>query len=93
MAYFVLQYEVVEDYVERRTEFREIHLGKAQEAANRGELVLAGAVGDPIDGALLVFKGESPEVAESFARDDPYVVNGLVTRWTVKPWNVVVGGE
>jgi uncharacterized protein len=93
MGYYTLTYEVVDDYVERRAQFRDEHLGIAREAHERGELVLAGAVGDPVDGALLVFHGDRPSVAEDFARNDPYVLNGLVTRWQVKPWNVVIGGD
>lgn len=90
MSYYVLSYEVVADYVELRSAFREEHLGVAKQAQERGELVLAGAVGDPIDGALLVFRGSDASIAENFARNDPYVLNGLVTKWTVKPWNVVI---
>ena len=30
---------------------------------------------------------------EEFAKNDPYVVNGLVTEWNVRPWTVVFGGE
>lgn len=90
MPYFVLSYEVVEDYVERRAQFREEHLGLASDARERGELILAGAVGDPIDGALLLFRSDDASVAETFARNDPYVVSGLVTSWTVRPWHVVI---
>jgi hypothetical protein len=64
-----------------------------REAHARGELMLAGALGDPPDGALLVFRGETPEVAERFARADPYVTNGLVSHWRVRPWAVVIGGD
>jgi uncharacterized protein len=90
VPYFVLTYEVVDDYVERRAQFRGEHLGIAKESQERGELILAGAVGDPVDGALLVFRVEDSAIAEDFARNDPYVINGLVTNWTVKPWNVVI---
>jgi uncharacterized protein len=90
VPYFVLAYEVVDNYVERRAQFREEHLGIVKESHERGELILAGAVGDPIDGALLVFRAEDAAIAEDFARNDPYVINGLVTNWTVKPWNVVI---
>jgi uncharacterized protein YciI len=38
-----------------------------------------------------VFQGDGPSAAEAFARDDPYVRNGLVTNWRVRIWNVVVG--
>ena len=91
MKYFALQYEVVENYVERRAPLREEHLKLLREAHARGEVVMAGALGDPPDGALLVFRSESPSTAEEFARHDPYVTRGLITRWTVRPWNVVVG--
>jgi uncharacterized protein len=90
MSYFVLTYQVVSDYVERRAEFREEHLGIAKAAHERGELILAGAAGDPIDSALLVFKCDDESIPAEFARNDPYVQNGLVINWTVKPWNVVI---
>ena len=91
--YYLLLYDVVDDYVERRAAFREIHLKMAKEAEARGEIVLAGAFADPVDGAALVFRGDDRSVAENFAKADPYVRNGLVTSWRVRPWNVVIGGE
>lgn len=93
MNYYVLEYRVVDDFVNRRVPYRPAHLQLVKEAHARGEMPLAGAVGDPPDGALLVFRGESGQVAEDFARDDPYVTSGLVTSWRVRPWNVVVGRE
>jgi uncharacterized protein len=93
MAYFVLLYEVVDDFLERRGEFRGIHLGLAKEAHERGEVVMAGALADPADGAILLFRGDDPSAAERFAENDPYVKNGLVTRWRVRPWTVVIGGD
>jgi uncharacterized protein len=93
VAYYILTYEVVDNYEERRTPYRPEHLELIQEMHGRGELVMAGAVGQPLDGALLVFRGDDPSAAENFARNDPYVKNGLVTNWTVKPWNVVISGE
>ena len=92
MAYFLLLYDVVDDYLERRGEFREEHLGMARAAHERGEIVMAGALAEPADGAVLVFRGEDPSVAERFAEHDPYVKNGLVARWRVRPWTVVIGG-
>ncbi len=93
MKYFVLIYEVVADYITRRAQYRDEHLRLAREAHGRGDLVMAGALSDPADRALLVFRAADPSVAEAFARNDPYVANGLVTRWEVRAWNVVVGGE
>ena len=93
MKYFALFYDVVEDYVARRAVFREEHLRLAREAHRRGELVLAGALTDPADRALLVFRAADRSAVEEFARNDPYVRNGLVTRWEVRPWTVVIGNE
>jgi len=93
MNYYALFYELVDDMVTRRVPFREEHLRLAREARERGELVLAGALADPVDRALLVFHLDDKSKAESFARQDPYVVNGLAKRWEVRLWNVVVGNE
>ena len=84
--HYLLLYDVVPDYVARRAAFRAEHLSLAQAAHARGELVLGGALADPVDGAVLVFRGDSPTAAEAFARADPYVRNGLVTRWRVRAW-------
>jgi uncharacterized protein len=93
VRYFALFYDVVEDFVARRQAHRAEHLSMALAAHTRGELVLAGALAEPADGALLVFRCVDRSVAEDFARRDPYVRAGLVTRWTVRPWSVVIGGE
>lgn len=92
MKYFALFYYVVEDFVSRRSPYREEHLRLAREAFHRGELLLAGALTDPADRALLVFRAADRSIAEEFALNDPYVTNGLVTRWEVRPWAVVIGG-
>jgi uncharacterized protein YciI len=89
--HYLLIYEVSPDYLARRPQYRAVHLKLAWQAAERGELLLGGAVGDPIEGSILLFSADSPAVAEAFARADPYVHNGLVTRWSVKPWRTVVG--
>jgi hypothetical protein len=91
MAHYALFYDVVDDMVNKRAPYRAEHLQLIREAQARGELLMAGAVGNPPDGALVIFRSESPDVAEAFARDDPYVKQGLVTKWTVKPWALVTG--
>jgi uncharacterized protein len=88
--HLVLEYTLADDYLERRAALREEHLALARAAHERGELLLAGALPDPYDRALLVWTAPR-EVVERFAESDPYVVQGLVTGWTVRPWNVVVG--
>ena len=89
--HYVLLYDVVEDMVTKRAPFREEHLKLIRDGHARGEIVMAGAVGAPVDGALLVFRAESPDVVERFVAADPYVKQGLVIRWKVKPWTVVAG--
>ena len=89
----LLFYEASEDYPAKRARFRSEHLAKAWQAAQRGELVLGGAFADPVDGAVLLFKGESRSVAEEFARADPYVTGGAVKRWYVREWTTVVGDQ
>ncbi len=89
--YFILFYDLVDDYLERRKPLREEHLKAAREAVARGELFLGGALADPADEALLIFKTDDPSVPERFAKADPYVHNGLVKKWTVRKWTVVVG--
>ena len=91
MKHFALVYEVVENYAERREPYRAAHLRLVQQAYERGEIVMAGALGEPPSGALLIFHAESPAVAEQFVHTDPYVAAGIVTRWQVKPWHLVVG--
>ncbi len=91
--HFLLFYDLEPDYLERRADFRAEHLGLAWEAQKRGELVLAGALADPADGAVLLFTGDTPEVAERFAEADPYVRAGLVSAWRVRAWTTVVGAN
>jgi uncharacterized protein YciI len=91
LKHYLLFYDVGADYLEKRAAFRAVHLNKAWQAHERGELVLGGALSEPVDGAVLLFKGDSPQVAEAFARGDPYVVNGLVRSWRVREWATVVG--
>ncbi|WP_042298807.1 YciI-like protein [Paraburkholderia kururiensis] len=91
--HYLLMYDVAPDYLQRRGEYRAAHLALAWAAASRGELLLAGALTDPVDGAVLLFTGETSAVAEDFARADPYVREGLVTRWHVRGWQTVVGEQ
>jgi uncharacterized protein YciI len=89
--HYLLLYDFAPDYMERRPAFRADHLRLAWDAHARGELVLGGALADPPDGAVVLFDADSPDVARRFAEADPYVRNGLVTRWQVRPWTTVAG--
>jgi len=89
--HWLLRYTTTPDYLERRAAFREAHLALAWTAADSGDLILGGAVGDPPESALLLFANAA--AARAFAEADPYVANGLVARWEVLPWNTVVGAQ
>jgi uncharacterized protein YciI len=89
--HYLLCYDLAPDYLERRAQFRTEHLQLAWQAQERGELVLAGALSDPVDTAVLMFQAESPDVVEAFAKSDPYVTKGLVRGYRVRPWNTVIG--
>lgn len=91
--HYAMFYDFCSDYLERRARFRADHLRHAWESNARDELQLGGAFADPAAGALLIFKCDSPAVPEQFAAQDPYVKNGLVTRWRVRPWTTVVGED
>ena len=91
MNYYALFYHLTGDYMERRPQFREEHLQLARDSVGRSEMNMAGALGEPPDQALFIFLSPDSSAAENFARNDPYVQNGLVTNWEVKPWSVVIG--
>ncbi|MFN6130121.1 MAG: YciI-like protein [Planctomycetota bacterium] len=88
--FYLLIYDVVDDYVERRTPLRQQHLELAREYAARGMLVLGGALADPVDQAVLVFEAETIEPVQAFVDRDPYVKHGLVHAHRIRPWNVAV---
>lgn len=89
--HYVLFYDYAADYMERRAQFRDAHLKLAWDSHARGEFQLGGVLADPVDGAMLWFKADSPAVVEAFVAADPYVANGLVTRWRIRPWMTVAG--
>jgi hypothetical protein len=91
--HYLLMYDVGPDYLENRAAFRDEHLALAWQAHARGELLLGGALADPVDTAILLFSGSTPEAAERFAAADPYVRQGLVARWRVRPWHTVAGTD
>jgi uncharacterized protein len=93
LGYYALIYDTVDDYITRRAPFRQEHLKLAAEARERGELLMGGAFTDPADMALLVFRADNRGIVESFARRDPYVLNGLISHWEVRAWNVVIGNS
>jgi uncharacterized protein len=93
MPYFAVFYDVVDDFVKRRAVFREEHLRLVTESYTSGELLLGGALADPVDRALLIFQVHDKSIVETFVQKDPYVVNGLVKKSEIRPWNIVTGEE
>ena len=91
--HYLLFYDAAENYVTARAPYRKAHLLHAMAAHQRGEIILAGAFANPADGAMLVFQGDTPKVAEDFAKADPYVLNGLIKSWRVREWTTVVGND
>jgi uncharacterized protein YciI len=93
MNYYALIYYYVEDYLTRRTQFREEHLKRANDLHNLGQLILAGVFSDPPYQALLIFKVQDKSVIEDFIKNDPYVKNGIVTKWEIKEMMVGIGNK
>ncbi len=89
--HYLLMYTLAPDYMERRGQFRTEHLQLGWQAQERGEIVVAGALAEPADMAVLMFSCASSDTVEQFAKADPYVINGLVTSYVIRPWNTVVG--
>ncbi|MCH4822057.1 YciI family protein [Gramella lutea] len=93
MNYYILNYKLADSYLNDRGKYRAEHLGMAKEAAEKGELILGGAMDEPADEAVLIFRSENDKIAKGFAESDPYVKNGLVKQWEVRKWNAVVGSK
>ena len=93
MNYYILNYKLADNYLQDRGQYRAEHLGMAKEAAGKGELVLGGALDEPADQAFLIFRSENDQTATAFAKNDPYVKNGLIKEWEVRKWNAVVGSR
>ncbi len=93
MNYYILNYKLADNYLQDRGQYRAEHLGMAKEAAEKGQLVLGGALDEPADEAFLIFHGENDKTATAFAKNDPYVKNGLIKEWTVRKWNAVIGSN
>lgn len=91
--YHVLNYKYVPDILEKRGPHRDAHLGAARKQDEAGKLLIAGAAGDPVDGAVFVFKNTSKEDIEEFVQTDPYMKAGLISSWSLQPFNAVAGSE
>jgi len=88
---YVLQYDYVADAFEKRKPHREAHLAMINKQKKNGNVVLAGAIDNPPSGGLLIFRNLSQNDIEQLAQQDPYVINGVVEKYTIKPYMAVVG--
>jgi uncharacterized protein YciI len=86
--HWIVTYEVVDDYVERREAIRERHLEVVRAAHDSGLLVMGGAFSEPVDGAVIIFESDDAKPIEDWIGNDPYVRAGLVTSWQVRKWSV-----
>ena len=93
MNYYILKYKLADNYLQDRGQYRAEHLGMAKEVSENGKLVLGGAMDEPADEAILIFRSKDEKVATAFAENDPYVKNGLIKEWTVRKWNAVIGSK
>jgi uncharacterized protein YciI len=92
MKHFLLIYNYAPDWMEKRGPVRPAHLELARASVARDELQLGGAVpSDESPFGLVLFKSETAQTAEDFARADPYVNQGVVAKWRVREWITVVG--
>ncbi len=88
----VLEYTFRDDHLTARLPYRSEHLAYAWAAAERGEMILGGAVGDGPYTGLMIFTGEDPiALASAHAAADPYVLHGIALSWRALPWATVVG--
>lgn len=87
---YILFYDYVPDIATRREPYRAQHLALLNELHEQGQVLMAGALDEPLDSAAIVFSSDR-EAAVRFVESDPYVANGLVTEWRIRPWNVVIG--
>lgn len=90
--HYLLFYEKIKNPADREKPLMTAHRAHLNAAVSRGELILAGSLSQSTDvAAVLLFQADSASVAEEFAKTDPYVIDGLVNRWWVRTWDVVVG--
>ena len=85
----LMLYKYVEDIAERRTPFRPAHLEHIKTAKDAGQMLIAGAFGDPVAGGAFGFTGLTRAEVEAWSDADPYFVNGLVVERLIEPWNLV----
>jgi uncharacterized protein YciI len=85
----LLLYVYVEDMAERRGPHRDEHLRRIQVEKDGERIVMAGAIGDPINGGAMAWQGATREEIEAFVQGDPYLGAGLISSYRIEPWTLV----
>jgi uncharacterized protein YciI len=88
--FYILRYEYVPDILEKRGPFRAEHLQNAKDLHEKGKVVMAGALVDPCDAGIFIFKTTNKNEIEEFVQKDPYVKNHLVSSHSIREWMVVI---
>jgi len=84
---YVLFYESAADAREKVPAHFPAHRARLDEFHARGVLLMVGPFGKPEEGAMGVFT--TREALEEFVKEDPFVLNGVVGRWTVREWREI----
>lgn len=88
--YYIVNYKLHEQYMEKRAAHRPAHFKLIQEYIASGEFLMGGAHDDEED-AVLIFKVDDIERINSFIKVDPYVIHEVATSYTIRKWNMVTG--
>lgn len=88
---YVLQYDYVANALEKRQPHRQAHLALINKQVEKGNVILGGAVNNPPTGGLLIFRNLTAQEIEQIVQQDPYVVNGVVEKYSIKPYMAVTG--
>ena len=91
MPKYVLFYESADDVRAKAPPFFPAHVARWREFQNQGTLLMVGTFANPQEeGSMAIFT--TREAAEAFAKSDPFVVNGVVRRWSIREWNEAIAG-
>jgi len=86
---YVLTYEGAPDFMSKVPANIAAHRALWKKFTDEKTLLLIGPFTDaPAGGAMGVFSTRA--AAEAFAAADPFVINGVVARWTIREWNEVL---
>lgn len=85
MPKYVVFYESADNVAAKAPAHFAAHRARWKEFADRGDLLMIGTFADAQQhGAMSIF--QTREAAEAFVRSDPFVLNGVVSRWEIREW-------